>query len=150
MTDSPTSNLDVLSDLIRRERDALRAPSVLAMGFFLTSAIPLLALVTAAFLIEPRMKTPWMGAILVIGSIVLTITLFQIGSHYAKRFRGHQARIRQLEDLQVYLITVPRESWPAKELLKFALVGRQPSFGGLYESVDIEELRSRDTEQVAC
>ncbi|TWT66458.1 hypothetical protein [Allorhodopirellula solitaria] len=144
MTPTSSDIHTLLESRIDAERRSIAKPAFVSALLFAVSLVPLIAMLSTAFFIETQYQTPWVGVILVAGTIILTFTLWQTGGHYAKLAVGHRRRVRQLEDLQLYLATVPPESWPAKQLLQIVLAGRQPSFGNIASDFCISDDTPQD------
>jgi hypothetical protein len=119
----------LLDARIASEKAAARGPGTASLALFSTSLAPPVALATCVFWIGVGQQTPWVAAVMTIGCLSLTFTIWQFGSRFAKQSEIARRRVRQLEDLQIYIVSVPENEWPAKELLKVVLTGRRQWFG---------------------
>jgi hypothetical protein len=114
----------LLDDRIASEKAAARGPWTASLALFSVSLTPLIALATCVFWAGAGQHTPSVATVMTVGCLSLTFTIWQFGSRFAKQSEIARQRVHQLEDLQIYLVSVPEKEWPAKEMLKVVLTGR--------------------------
>lgn len=98
------------------------------------SILPLTFLVPCLIWVVPDDANPWTTVGVAAACLAISFAVWNIGAHFAKSSASRARRSRQLEDLQLYLMSVPEDEWPAKELLAVVITGRQPYFGDYGES----------------
>jgi hypothetical protein len=116
----------LLETRIASYRDLARRPQLLGLWLYVLSLLPILSLASIALIYPQVIKEVSLASVLALCGLLLTITVWQFGAHYSRLAESNHQRARQLEDLLIYTVAIPEESWPAKEFLKLVLVGRQP------------------------
>ena len=109
------------------------------------SILPLAFLVPCLIWIVPDDANPWTTVGVAAACLAISLAVWNIGAHFAKSSASRATRSRQLEDLQLYMMSVPEDKWPAKELLAVVISGRQSYFGG-YSDESVRSLSSMDAD----
>jgi hypothetical protein len=135
----------LLETRIASYRDSARRPQILGVSFYALSLLPVLSLVSIALVHPQVIKDLSVAAVLAFCGLVLTIIVWQLGAHYSRLAETNHQRARQLEDLLMYTVAIPEESWPAKEFLKVVLAGRQQGVTVL-SSVPFDEDAAKESQ----
>ena len=96
--------------------EAGRASQVRTVGVVLMfcSILPLAFLVPCLIWIIPAQASPWITAGVAAACLATCVAVWNIGGHFTKLSASRIQRSRQLEDLQLYLMSIPEEKWPAR------------------------------------
>ena len=105
----------------------------------------MLSVASIAFIHPQVIKEISLAAVLAVCGLVLTITIWQFGAHYSRLAESNHQRARELEDLLMYTVAIPEESWPAKEFLKLVLAGRQQGVTAL-PSVSFDDDAAKESQ----
>ena len=108
------------------------------------SILPLVCLVPCLIWIVPDDANPWTIVGVAAACLAISFAVWNIGAHFASSSASRARRSRQLEDLQLYLMSVPEDKWPAKDLLAVVITGRQSYYGesSVMSSIDQTDAES--------
>jgi hypothetical protein len=111
------------------------------------AVVPLLLLVPVLTWFVPRNAGGWVEGGALVVSVAMCIVVWNIGGHLPALARLGVERARRHEDLRVFLLAVPEEKWPERELLRAVVVERRVPWWPTSDDVDycVEETEEGDS-----